>query len=89
MNSSNVITDIKEFIDQTFHFHATFGFSYVYPDDYHVKLRQCFDNVRFESKKYIIEDMCGFDNSLNDVKVNESISILYDVQNTYDFEVEF
>jgi len=45
--------------------------------------------VRFGSKTHIIEDICGLDDSLDDARVNGSVSILYDVQNTYNLEIGF
>jgi len=42
--SCNVVSDIEISVDKVIGFYTTLDIPYIYPDDYHIRFQQCFDN---------------------------------------------
>jgi len=81
-NCSNVASNVKASIDETFSFGTTLNIQNVELYDGHVWFRRDFDNSQPRHNNNVIENVVILDDFLDHISWNRSVRIFEEVRNT-------
>jgi len=85
MNYGDVVTAS---VNQHFYFRTILRVSDIDPNNSHVYIWRCFNNVRVRSEGNVIENMSGLDNALHYIGKDQNVCTLNKVENTKDFKIK-